>query len=170
MQRSLDVPVLCRVLPLAPAQRFAKHPLQCFDITDYNKSGFFCLHDCLTQRQTHRRLDRPSEWRVDRTTVSWANDTTWQPGSQEWRGMSMAFISLCSGIASAVYHMSTCSLTSLLIMSFKRCRLPQHLFLCTTRVGVCCECAWMWCVSVCHLHANLFRAASTWPSPGCDGD
>lgn len=61
MQRSLDVPVLCRVLPLAPAQRFAKHPLQCFDITDYNKSGFICLHDCLTQRQTHRRLDRTSE-------------------------------------------------------------------------------------------------------------
>lgn len=62
MQRSLDVPVLCRVLPpLPPAQRFAKHPLQCFDITDYNKSGFICLHDCLTQRQTHGRTDRQTD-------------------------------------------------------------------------------------------------------------
>lgn len=166
MQRSLDVPVLCRVLPLAPAQRFAKHPLQCFDITDYNKSGFICLHDCLTQRQTVGLTEWVTCWQND-CQLGKRHDVA---SRQKRRGMSMAFISLCSGIASAVYHMSTCSLTSLLIMSFKRCRLPQHLFLCTTRVGVCCECAWMWCVSVCHLHANLFRPASTWPSPGCDGD
>lgn len=140
MQRALDVPVLCRVLPPLPsAQRFAKHPLQCFDITDYNKSGFICLHDCLTQRQTHGRTDRQTERVSDVLTERLSVGQT-VAARQEWRGMSVAFISLCSGIASAVYHMSTCSLTSLLIMSFKRFRLPQHLFLCTTRVGVC---AWM---------------------------
>lgn len=63
--------------------RSAKHPLQCFDITDYNKSGFICLHDCLTQGRAEGQAGGRSEGRVDGTTVSGANDA-----------LSMAFISL----------------------------------------------------------------------------
>lgn len=133
--------------------RSAKHPLQCFDITDYNKSGFICLHDCLTQGRAERQAGGRSEWRVDRTTVSGANDA-----------LSMAFISLLRQLQLRLQRrLSHVNLQFNLFIDYVIQALPPaaaSIFMHNTCVCVgVSRVSLSVCVSVCHLHANLCCAA-----------